>query len=58
MDTPGWSILVDNHSHLIAEAFKALAALQTPNFFMPPNKKRKKIGKHMIHCHIHARVYI
>lgn len=52
MDTPGWSILVDNHSHLIAEAFKALAALQTPNFFMPPNKKRKKIendGKSMQH---------
>lgn len=45
METPGWTVLC-SHSHLLAEAFKALAAIQAPHMsmLMPPHKKRKKLG--------------
>ena len=45
MDSRGWRILC-NHSHLLAEAFKALASIQAPHMSMlmgPPSKKRKKV---------------
>eukprot|EP00731_Ephydatia_muelleri_P032778 Em0024g322a len=29
MDTQGWSTLVSRHAHLVAEAFKALALVET-----------------------------
>ena len=48
MESPGWGVL-SNHSHLLAEAFKALAAIQAPHMSMllQPNKKRKKLGTHL-----------
>jgi speckle-type POZ protein len=42
MDTAGWKDMVQDHPHLVAEAFRALASQQSP----PPErpKKRAKIG--------------
>lgn len=38
MDTHGWKEMVLNHSHLVAEAFRALASQQSP----PPERPRKR----------------
>lgn len=38
MDTSGWKELVCTHSHLVAEAFKALASQQSP----PPERPKKR----------------
>lgn len=38
MDTHGWKEMVLSHSHLVAEAFRALASQQSP----PPERPRKR----------------
>ena len=41
MNSPGWITLVNNHSHLLAEAFKELATQQGPFMNGPPKKRLK-----------------
>lgn len=40
-DSAGWTTLVTNHSHLLAEAFKVLATQQGPLLTGPPRKRLK-----------------
>lgn len=40
METPGWKTLIQNHPHLIADAFRALASQQSPP--LGPQRKRLK----------------
>ncbi|XP_070547091.1 speckle-type POZ protein-like [Ptychodera flava] len=41
MDTNGWKTMVQNHPHLVADAFRALASAQSP-LLGPPRKKCKQ----------------
>jgi len=38
METPGWKGMIQSHSHLVADAFRALASLQSP----PPERPKKR----------------
>ncbi|KAF8763518.1 protein roadkill-like [Argiope bruennichi] len=40
METPGWKAMINSHSHLVAEAFRALATQQIPAIG-PPRKRVK-----------------
>ncbi|CAO2597554.1 Speckle-type POZ protein-like [Lemmus lemmus] len=40
METPGWKSMIQSHPHLVAEAFRALASAQCPQFGIP--RKRLK----------------
>jgi speckle-type POZ protein len=40
METQGWKTLIQNHPHLIADAFRALASQQSPPLG-PPRKRAK-----------------
>ena len=42
METSGWKCLVDNHAHLLAEAFRALATQSSPPQLGPPRKRLKQ----------------
>lgn len=43
MDTPSWQRLVKNHSNIVAEAFRALASVQS--FSCSPPRKRQKTAR-------------
>lgn len=38
LETTGWKTMVQNHPHLVADAFRALASLQSP----PPERPKKR----------------
>ncbi|KAF4026494.1 hypothetical protein G4228_018475 [Cervus hanglu yarkandensis] len=40
METSGWKSMIQSHPHLVAEAFRALASAQCPQFGIP--RKRLK----------------
>lgn len=40
METAGWKSMIHSHPHLVAEAFRALASAQCPQFGIP--RKRLK----------------
>jgi len=45
METSGWKSMIQSHSHLVADAFRALASLQSP----PPERPKKR-AKVMAWC--------
>jgi speckle-type POZ protein len=38
METAAWKSMIQSHSHLVADAFRALASLQSP----PPERPKKR----------------
>ena len=43
MELPSWQRLVKNHSNIVAEAFRALASVQS--FSCSPPRKRQKTAR-------------